>query len=158
MAASGPEPRLLLLLLLLLPPLPPVTCASDRSRGANPVNPDKLLVITVATAETEGYRRFLQSAEFFNYTVRVSGGPLGEVPSVRGTGRDGTGRDMTGRDGRLVLLPHLFHCIGGWGLSCRHWAWDRSGEGVMSLEQLVVGRRSGGSRKKWRSTQIRRTC
>lgn len=32
---------------------------------------DKLLVITVATAETEGYRRFLRSAEFFNYTVRV---------------------------------------------------------------------------------------
>lgn len=73
MAASGPEPRLLLLLLLLLPPLPPVTCASDGSRGANPVNPDKLLVITVATAETEGYRRFLQSAEFFNYTVRTLG-------------------------------------------------------------------------------------
>lgn len=39
MAASGPEPRLLLLLLLLLPPLPPVTSASDRPRGANPVNP-----------------------------------------------------------------------------------------------------------------------
>lgn len=32
---------------------------------------EKLLVITVATAETEGYRRFLRSAEFFNYTVRV---------------------------------------------------------------------------------------
>lgn len=73
MAASVPEPRLLLLLLLLLPPLPPVTSASDRPRGANPVNPDKLLVITVATAETEGYRRFLQSAEFFNYTVRTLG-------------------------------------------------------------------------------------
>lgn len=39
MAASGPEPRLLLLFLLLLPPLPPVTSASDRPRGANPVNP-----------------------------------------------------------------------------------------------------------------------
>lgn len=73
MAAAGPEPRLLLLLLLLLPPLPPVTSASDRPRGANAVNPDKLLVITVATAETEGYRRFLQSAEFFNYTVRTLG-------------------------------------------------------------------------------------
>lgn len=36
---------------------------------------DKLLVITVATAETEGYRRFLQSAEFFNYTVRVRARP-----------------------------------------------------------------------------------
>lgn len=42
---------------------------------------EKLLVITVATAETEGYRRFLRSAEFFNYTVRVRRGmpswPLG---------------------------------------------------------------------------------
>lgn len=36
---------------------------------------EKLLVITVATAETEGYRRFLQSAEYFNYTVRVRRGP-----------------------------------------------------------------------------------
>lgn len=33
-------------------------------------------MITVATAKTEGYRRFLQSAEFFNYTVRVRGMPL----------------------------------------------------------------------------------
>lgn len=32
---------------------------------------EKLLVITVATAKTEGYRRFLRSAGFFNYTVRV---------------------------------------------------------------------------------------
>uniref|UniRef100_H0UZC2 procollagen-lysine 5-dioxygenase n=1 Tax=Cavia porcellus TaxID=10141 RepID=H0UZC2_CAVPO len=66
---------LLLLPLLLLPP-PPGACASDQPRGSNPVNPEKLLVITVATAETEGYRRFLQSAEFFNYTVRTLG--LGE--------------------------------------------------------------------------------
>lgn len=58
---------------------------------------DKLLVITVATAETEGYRRFLQSADFFNYTVRVSGGLLGKVPS-------GVGWE-------LVLLPHLGQLI-----------------------------------------------
>lgn len=38
---------------------------------------EKLLVITVATAETEGYRRFLRSAEFFNYTVRVRRGGAG---------------------------------------------------------------------------------
>ncbi|XP_046523639.1 multifunctional procollagen lysine hydroxylase and glycosyltransferase LH3 isoform X3 [Equus quagga] len=71
MASSGAGPRLLLLLLLLLllPP-PPAASASDRPRGSDPVNPEKLLVITVATAETEGYRRFLRSAEFFNYTVR----------------------------------------------------------------------------------------
>lgn len=35
---------------------------------------EKLLVVTVATAETEGYLRFLRSAEFFNYTVRVRRG------------------------------------------------------------------------------------
>lgn len=58
---------------------------------------DKLLVITVATAETEGYRRFLQSANFFNYTVRVSGGLLGDVP--------------TGVGWELVLLPHLDQLI-----------------------------------------------
>ncbi|EHB01682.1 Procollagen-lysine,2-oxoglutarate 5-dioxygenase 3 [Heterocephalus glaber] len=72
--ASGPwlllQPGLLLLLLL---PLPPATCASEQPRASNPVNPEKLLVITVATAETEGYRRFLQTAEFFNYTVRTLG-------------------------------------------------------------------------------------
>ncbi|XP_021519759.1 multifunctional procollagen lysine hydroxylase and glycosyltransferase LH3 isoform X1 [Meriones unguiculatus] len=76
--AAGPEPRRRLLLLLLLlpllpPPSAPATAPSDRARGAPAVNPDKLLVITVATAETEGYRRFLQSAEFFNYTVRTLG-------------------------------------------------------------------------------------
>nr|XP_054103823.1 multifunctional procollagen lysine hydroxylase and glycosyltransferase LH3 isoform X1 [Callithrix jacchus] len=76
MASSGPGPRILLLLLLLLLLLPPAASASDRPRGRNPVNPEKLLVITVATAETEGYLRFLRSAEFFNYTVRTLG--LGE--------------------------------------------------------------------------------
>ncbi|XP_025778887.1 zinc finger HIT domain-containing protein 1 [Puma concolor] len=69
MASWGPGLRLLLGILLLLLP-PPATPASDRPRGRDPVNPEKLLVITVATAKTEGYRRFLRSAEFFNYTVR----------------------------------------------------------------------------------------
>ncbi|XP_063502378.1 multifunctional procollagen lysine hydroxylase and glycosyltransferase LH3 isoform X4 [Symphalangus syndactylus] len=73
MTSSGPGPRFLLLLPLLLPP---AASASDRPRGRDPVNPEKLLVITVATAETEGYLRFLRSAEFFNYTVRTLG--LGE--------------------------------------------------------------------------------
>ncbi|EPY81909.1 hypothetical protein CB1_000698006 [Camelus ferus] len=47
--------------------------AADRPWGSDPVNPEKLLVIAVATAETEGYRPFLRSAEFFNYTVRTLG-------------------------------------------------------------------------------------
>uniref|UniRef100_A0A668AGV0 Procollagen-lysine,2-oxoglutarate 5-dioxygenase 1 n=1 Tax=Myripristis murdjan TaxID=586833 RepID=A0A668AGV0_9TELE len=35
--------------------------------------PDKLLVVTVATKETDGFRRFLRSAKHFNYTVKVLG-------------------------------------------------------------------------------------
>lgn len=34
---------------------------------------DKLLVVTVATKETDGYRRFLRTAKHFNYTVKVLG-------------------------------------------------------------------------------------
>lgn len=33
--------------------------------------PEKLLVVTVATKETDGFRRFLRSAKHFNYTVKV---------------------------------------------------------------------------------------
>uniref|UniRef100_A0A8C7KLT6 procollagen-lysine 5-dioxygenase n=1 Tax=Oncorhynchus kisutch TaxID=8019 RepID=A0A8C7KLT6_ONCKI len=38
-----------------------------------PFFPEKLLVLTVATQETDGYRRFMQSADYFNYTVKVLG-------------------------------------------------------------------------------------
>uniref|UniRef100_A0A3Q0RD25 Procollagen-lysine,2-oxoglutarate 5-dioxygenase 1 n=1 Tax=Amphilophus citrinellus TaxID=61819 RepID=A0A3Q0RD25_AMPCI len=34
---------------------------------------DKLLVLTVATKETDGFRRFLRTAKHFNYTVKVLG-------------------------------------------------------------------------------------
>ncbi|XP_018557008.1 procollagen-lysine,2-oxoglutarate 5-dioxygenase 1 isoform X2 [Lates calcarifer] len=34
---------------------------------------EKLLVMTVATKETDGFRRFLRSAKHFNYTVKVLG-------------------------------------------------------------------------------------
>lgn len=33
---------------------------------------EKLLVVTVATEETDGLRRFMQSASYFGYTVKVS--------------------------------------------------------------------------------------
>lgn len=33
--------------------------------------PEKLLVVTVATKESDGFRRFLRSAKHFNYTVKV---------------------------------------------------------------------------------------
>uniref|UniRef100_A0A8C8CBF9 procollagen-lysine 5-dioxygenase n=1 Tax=Oncorhynchus tshawytscha TaxID=74940 RepID=A0A8C8CBF9_ONCTS len=35
--------------------------------------PEKLLVLTVATEETDGYLRFMQSANYFNYTIKVLG-------------------------------------------------------------------------------------
>ncbi|CAL8312658.1 unnamed protein product [Merluccius merluccius] len=38
-----------------------------------PIPRDKLLVVTVATEETDGFHRFMQSANYFNYTVKVLG-------------------------------------------------------------------------------------
>uniref|UniRef100_A0A8C9WRR2 Procollagen-lysine,2-oxoglutarate 5-dioxygenase 1 n=1 Tax=Scleropages formosus TaxID=113540 RepID=A0A8C9WRR2_SCLFO len=35
--------------------------------------PDKLLVLTVATTETDGFKRFIRSARHFNYTIKVLG-------------------------------------------------------------------------------------
>uniref|UniRef100_A0A3Q1G673 PLOD1-3-like GT domain-containing protein n=1 Tax=Acanthochromis polyacanthus TaxID=80966 RepID=A0A3Q1G673_9TELE len=32
--------------------------------------PEKLLVVTVATKDTDGFRRFMRSAKHFNYTVK----------------------------------------------------------------------------------------
>ncbi|XP_020822326.1 multifunctional procollagen lysine hydroxylase and glycosyltransferase LH3 isoform X1 [Phascolarctos cinereus] len=82
----GLSPLLLLLLPLPLQLLgPPGALASAPASvadgaaslgGGERVNPDKLLVITAATEETEGYLRFLQTAKFFNYTVQTLG--LGE--------------------------------------------------------------------------------
>ncbi|KAM8881299.1 procollagen-lysine,2-oxoglutarate 5-dioxygenase 2 isoform 2-T2 [Synchiropus picturatus] len=42
-----------------------------------PLPKEKLLVLTVATEETDGFRRFMQSASYFNYTVKVLG--MGEA-------------------------------------------------------------------------------
>lgn len=32
---------------------------------------EQLLVVAVATKETDGFKRFLRSAKYFNYTVKV---------------------------------------------------------------------------------------
>uniref|UniRef100_A0A8C9W2M4 procollagen-lysine 5-dioxygenase n=1 Tax=Scleropages formosus TaxID=113540 RepID=A0A8C9W2M4_SCLFO len=40
---------------------------------AKQIPPHKLLVLTVATKETDGFLRFMQSADYFNYTVKVLG-------------------------------------------------------------------------------------
>ncbi|XP_066493442.1 procollagen-lysine,2-oxoglutarate 5-dioxygenase 1 [Tiliqua scincoides] len=57
---------LLLLLLLLL----------DGGSSSARQQEDNLMVLTVATKETEGFRRFRRSAQFFNYNFKVLG--LGE--------------------------------------------------------------------------------
>ncbi|XP_038602290.1 procollagen-lysine,2-oxoglutarate 5-dioxygenase 1 [Tachyglossus aculeatus] len=64
-----PPPMLLLTTLLLLSP-------PAQAKGGHPKTQENLLVLTVATRETEGFRRFKRSAQFFNYKVQVLG--LGE--------------------------------------------------------------------------------
>ncbi|XP_041130016.1 procollagen-lysine,2-oxoglutarate 5-dioxygenase 1-like isoform X1 [Polyodon spathula] len=39
----------------------------------NPIPEENLLVLTVATKETDGFTRFMRSAKLFNYTVKVLG-------------------------------------------------------------------------------------
>ncbi|XP_056420797.1 procollagen-lysine,2-oxoglutarate 5-dioxygenase 2 isoform X2 [Hyla sarda] len=47
---------------------------ATETEAEQPVIPtDKLLVLTVATQETDGFLRFMQSAKHFNYTVKVLG-------------------------------------------------------------------------------------
>ncbi|XP_057276846.1 multifunctional procollagen lysine hydroxylase and glycosyltransferase LH3-like, partial [Pezoporus wallicus] len=53
-------------LLLLLLALPPPGALGD-------LRPEQLLVLTVATEATEGYERFLRSAQRFNYSVKTLG-------------------------------------------------------------------------------------
>ncbi|XP_038604650.1 procollagen-lysine,2-oxoglutarate 5-dioxygenase 2 isoform X2 [Tachyglossus aculeatus] len=77
----------LLALALLLP-------AQAQSPAALPK--DKLLVITVATKETDGFHRFMQSAKYFNYTVKVLG--KGEV------WRGGEGMNSIGGGQKVRLL------------------------------------------------------
>ncbi|KAG8142189.1 hypothetical protein E2320_006140, partial [Naja naja] len=61
------SPSCLLLLLLFLTPL---------EGGSRTAEDDNLLVFTVATKETEGFKRFRRSAQVFNYNLKVLG--LGE--------------------------------------------------------------------------------
>ncbi|XP_044146142.1 procollagen-lysine,2-oxoglutarate 5-dioxygenase 2 isoform X2 [Bufo gargarizans] len=65
---------------------------SQLSRAADTLIPaDKLLVLTVATRETDGFHRFMQSAKHFNYTVKVLGNGLdwkgGDVANSIGGGQ-----------------------------------------------------------------------
>lgn len=51
--------------------------SADSPHATAPIPKEKLLVLTVATEETDGFRRFMQSASYFNYNVKVLG--MGEV-------------------------------------------------------------------------------
>ncbi|XP_017561290.1 procollagen-lysine,2-oxoglutarate 5-dioxygenase 1 isoform X2 [Pygocentrus nattereri] len=62
------ETLTLLLGLLGLTAFPPLRC---EPKGSIPEG--KLLVLTVATKETDGFKRFMRSARHFNYTVKVLG-------------------------------------------------------------------------------------
>nr|XP_057906612.1 procollagen-lysine,2-oxoglutarate 5-dioxygenase 1 isoform X2 [Doryrhamphus excisus] len=58
---------------LLLPVLVICTLLPLSDCDEQHLKEDKLLVVTVATKETDGFRRFLRSAKHFNYTVKVLG-------------------------------------------------------------------------------------
>nr|XP_008165440.1 procollagen-lysine,2-oxoglutarate 5-dioxygenase 1 [Chrysemys picta bellii] len=57
--------------LLLLPGLVLTLLTAEGSCGSK--QEENLLVLTVATQETEGFKRFKRSAQFFNYKVQVLG-------------------------------------------------------------------------------------
>ncbi|KTF74105.1 hypothetical protein cypCar_00041743, partial [Cyprinus carpio] len=66
---TGPKMRgVLVILACLFASLSPLDC---NQQGSIPEG--DLLVLTVATQETDGFRRFLRSAKHFNYTIRVLG-------------------------------------------------------------------------------------
>uniref|UniRef100_A0A2K6BEC5 Procollagen-lysine,2-oxoglutarate 5-dioxygenase 2 n=2 Tax=Cercopithecidae TaxID=9527 RepID=A0A2K6BEC5_MACNE len=64
------KPQLLLLALVLHPWNPYLGADSEKPSS---IPTDKLLVITVATKESDGFHRFMQSAKYFNYTVKKEG-------------------------------------------------------------------------------------
>ncbi|KAJ8254739.1 hypothetical protein GJAV_G00196850 [Gymnothorax javanicus] len=66
------EPSFLALIFALIVSLTDDAAAADHKTIA----PENLLVITAATEETDGFKRFMRTAREFNYTVRVLG--LGE--------------------------------------------------------------------------------
>nr|XP_028587057.1 procollagen-lysine,2-oxoglutarate 5-dioxygenase 2 isoform X2 [Podarcis muralis] len=68
-SSAGPLALLLAFAIHLLQPTHPAEPEAERS----PIPTDKLLILTVATKETDGFHRFMQSAKHFNYTIKVLG-------------------------------------------------------------------------------------
>ncbi|XP_064188367.1 procollagen-lysine,2-oxoglutarate 5-dioxygenase 2 isoform X1 [Anguilla rostrata] len=50
-----------------------INCVQPVDKAEEQIPTDKLLVLTVATQETDGFLRFMQSANYFNYNVKVLG-------------------------------------------------------------------------------------
>ncbi|ETE64099.1 Procollagen-lysine,2-oxoglutarate 5-dioxygenase 2 [Ophiophagus hannah] len=69
MRTAGP---LALALGLVIHLFPSVQVAESESYQS-PLPADKLLILTIATKETDGFHRFMQSANHFNYIVKVLG-------------------------------------------------------------------------------------
>lgn len=66
---------------------------------------DKLLVITVATKENDGFHRFMNSAKYFNYTVKV----LGQGQEWRG----GDGMNSIGGGQKVRLMKEAMESYAG---------------------------------------------
>lgn len=64
--------------------------------------PEKLLVLTVATKDTDGFRRFLSSAKHFNYTVKVGKADLPGLEPAAGVRGE---RQSWFRGGRSSVQP-----------------------------------------------------
>ncbi|XP_070802471.1 procollagen-lysine,2-oxoglutarate 5-dioxygenase 2 [Pituophis catenifer annectens] len=69
MKTAGPLALVLGLVIQFFSPVQPAEPESYQS----PLPADKLLILTIATKETDGFHRFMQSANHFNYTVKVLG-------------------------------------------------------------------------------------
>uniref|UniRef100_A0AAA9TMY9 Procollagen-lysine,2-oxoglutarate 5-dioxygenase 2 n=1 Tax=Bos taurus TaxID=9913 RepID=A0AAA9TMY9_BOVIN len=91
--------QLLLLLLAALVLQPWNPCLGADSEKPSSIPTDKLLVITVATKESDGFHRFMQSAKYFNYTVKV----LGQGEEWRG----GDGINTIGGGQKVRLMKEI---------------------------------------------------
>ncbi|XP_030041541.1 procollagen-lysine,2-oxoglutarate 5-dioxygenase 1 isoform X1 [Microcaecilia unicolor] len=93
-------------------------CSSRGERDANSGSNADLLILTVATKETEGFQRFQRSAEVFNYSVKVLG--LGERWTAGNQAHCGGQKvrllksalkQFAGRDDLIVLFTESYDVI-----------------------------------------------
>lgn len=93
-------------------------------------SPEKLLVLTVATQETDGFHRFMQSANYFKFNVKV------RFISQFNQSHNARSHTLSSHCARpLLLLLELVHS------ERRFWGWERSGREVMWVDPSVEARR-----------------